>query len=114
MTAACEKMGHRQLHPTAARVSTQPLAVEIASEIVQGQGDERLVRQGAGTGCVDLAAICPAESGFKQTVEGRRNRLKRALMELLAEKGWIYVSRCVFTKEARLSEDTLRHTSFAR
>ena len=96
-TARCEKVGHRQLRPTAGRVPIQPLAEEIAAKIVQGQGDERLVWLGDGSVRVVLSAIFPSASGFKQTVQGRRKRLKEALMELLDDKGWSHVRGGVFT-----------------
>ena len=102
-TAACEKVGHRQLRPVAARVPIQPEAEEIAAKIIQGEGDERLVWQGDGSVRVVLSAIFPSGSGFKQPIEGRRKRLKVALLELLGDKGWSHVRSCVFIKEARLS-----------
>jgi len=97
-TAVCERVGHRQLRPMARRLSIQPMAEEVASKIVQGQGDERLIWEGEGTVRVVLSAIFPAGSGFKQTIEGRRKRFKQALNPLLEKSGWRHVGRCLFSK----------------
>jgi hypothetical protein len=97
-TATCEKVGHRQLRPMAPRLAIRPFAEEIAKKIVQGQGDERLVWQGDGKVNVVMSAIFPSGSGFKQTVEGRRKRLKEALIPLLEENGWRHDGGCGFTR----------------
>jgi hypothetical protein len=98
-TATCEKVGHRQMRPMARRLSIQPLAEEVASKIVQGQGDERLVWEGENTVRVVLSAIFPSGSGFKQTIEGRRKRFKQALIQRLEKSGWHHVGRCLFSND---------------
>ena len=73
-TATCEKVGERQIRRMAPRLSVHPLVEEVASRIVQGQDDERIVWQAQGKVRVALSTIFPAGSGFKRTIEGRRKR----------------------------------------
>lgn len=48
-TADCERAGHRQLHPTAPRISIQGLADEVVGRIVRGEPDDRLERNNDGS-----------------------------------------------------------------
>lgn len=98
-TATCEKVGHRQLRPMARRLSIQPFAEEVASRVVQGQEDDRLIWQTKGAVRVAISSIFPSDSGYKQTVEGRRSRFMQALVPLLEGSGWQHVGRCLFIKE---------------
>jgi hypothetical protein len=95
-TATCERTGHRQLSPMATRVDVQPIADEIAEKIVNGQPDERLRWLPDGRVRVELGQIFPDRSGFRQTVQGRRKRLRDALIERLKPSGWTYLGRSTF------------------
>jgi hypothetical protein len=99
-TATSEQAGHRQLSPMARRVDVVPIAHEIASLIAGGVIDERLRWLGDGRVRVEMGKIIPKLSGYKQTVQGRRTRLREALIEALVPKGWIHLGRNNFSKEA--------------
>jgi hypothetical protein len=59
----------------------------------RGRG-EPLFQQGA------AIALLRNESGYKQTVSGRRKRLRVALDALLREKGWQAVRQDVYSRAA--------------
>jgi hypothetical protein len=50
-----------------------------------------------------MAKIFPYDSGYMQTVTGRRQRLRAALETLVAENGWREIRRDVYSK-ADISE----------
>ena len=80
-TATCQRTGHRQLSPMAKRVDVGSIADQIASRIVGGEADDRLTWLKDGRVRVEMGRIFPAQSGYKQTVQGRRRRLREALIE---------------------------------
>ena len=82
-TATCERTGHRQLSPMARRVDVGPIADEIARKIASGEADDQLSWLGDGRVRVEVSKIFPAQSGYKQTVQCRRMRLREALIERL-------------------------------
>ncbi len=45
-----------------------------------------------------MAKVFPHDSGYMQTVNGRRERLRAALETLVAENGWREVRRDVYSK----------------
>ncbi len=47
-----------------------------------------------------MAKILPYDSGYMQTVTGRRKRLRAALETLLTENGWREIRRDVYSREA--------------
>ena len=72
-----------------ARVDVKPLADEIAMLIISGDDDERLQRLADGRVQILAGRIFPPGSTVKQTVEGRRKRLNKALEERLSPHGWL-------------------------
>ena len=96
-TARCERSrSYRQAWPRAEGVKIEPIAREIADSIIGGRADQRLKWQGGETVRVLMAKVFPYDSGYMQTVTGRRKRLRVALGELLAEEGWREVRRDVY------------------
>jgi hypothetical protein len=95
-TATCEGIGHRQLSPMAKRVDAEPIADEIAEKIGGGERDDRLRWLPDGRVRVQMGKIFPEGSGYKQTVQGRRRRLREALIERLSTKGWVHLGRNTF------------------
>jgi len=95
-TAACESIGHRQLSPMAGRVDVEPVADEIAEKILSGEPDDRLRWLPDGRVRVEMGKVFPKGSGYKQTVQGRRRRLREALIERLEPSGWIDLGRNTF------------------
>ena len=95
-TATCERTGHRQLSPMAKRVDVGSIADEVADKIVSGEADDRLHWLKDGRVRVEMGRIFPERSGYKQTVQGRRRRLREALIERLSPMGWTHLGRNTF------------------
>jgi hypothetical protein len=99
-TAMFGRTVQRQVSRTASRVDIAPIAAEIADLIVGGVSDERLRWLDDGRVRIEMGRIFPEQSGVKQTVQGRRSRLREALIESLGRMGWRHLGRNVFAKEA--------------
>lgn len=84
---------YRQLRPMAPRFRAKPLAAELAAAIVAGEEDERLERRSDGTVRVLLSQIPEVSQGYKETIEGRRQRLAEALAAELTPGGWERAAR---------------------
>ncbi len=98
-TAECERSrSYRQVLARAEGVRIGPIARELADSIAAGGADERLKWQGAEIVRVLMAKIFPYDSGYRQTVTGRRKRLRAALEAILGEKGWREIRRDVYSK----------------
>jgi hypothetical protein len=98
-TAQCESnRGYRQALPRAEGVRIEPIAEELAESIIAGRVDQRLKWQGGETVRVLMAKVFPYDSGYMQTVTGRRKRLRAALEPLLARNGWRENRRDVYSK----------------
>jgi hypothetical protein len=95
-TAEITGSGRRQLAPLADRVDVEPIKEEIVRKILAGEEDSCLRWIEPGMVQVTLSRIFPNGSGYKQTVEGRRRRLREALAEQLTSHGWTYQGRNVF------------------
>jgi hypothetical protein len=94
-TASCEKIGHRQLHPMARRLDLRGMAEEIAGKIIRGEPDDRLRWHADGTVQVLASKALPSDS-FQQTIEGRRRRLRQALVIAVEKAGWWHLERWRF------------------
>jgi hypothetical protein len=66
--------------------------------MIAGRVDQRLKWQGDETVRILMAKVFPYDSGYMQTVNGRRQRLRAALETLVAENGWREVRRDVYSK----------------
>lgn len=98
-TAQCERgRSYRQALPRAKGVRVEPIARKLADSIIAGRADRRLKWQGDETVRTLMAIIFPHDSGYKQTVTGRRKRLRAALETLLAGNGWREIRRDVYSK----------------
>jgi hypothetical protein len=97
-TASCESTGHRQLSPMAKRVDVRPIADEVADKIVSGEADDRVHRLGDGRVRIEIGKVFPKRSGFKQTVQRRRRRLRETLIERLRPNGWVHLGRSMFSR----------------
>jgi hypothetical protein len=98
-TAQCESnRGYRQALPRAEVVRIEPIARELADSIIAGSSDQRLKWQGGDTVRVLMAKVFPYNSGYIQTVTGRRKRLRAALEPMLAGSGWRGIRGDVYSK----------------
>jgi hypothetical protein len=95
-TATCQCAGHRQLHPMAKRIDVQPIVDEITTRIVMGDRDDRLRWLKDGSVRVEVGKVFPGGSGYKHTIQGRRRRLRAALIERLRPDGWVHLGRNTF------------------
>ena len=82
----CEVAGYRQLYSRDAILDVKPIADELAKLIICRNQDERLQWSAAGRVRILTGGILSARS--KQTLEGRRKRLLKAMEERLAPHGW--------------------------
>jgi hypothetical protein len=99
-TARCERSGsYRQALVRAEAVRVEPVARDLADSILAGRADDRLKWPGEETVRVlMMTKILPRDSGYMQTITGRRRRLRTALQTLLAEAGWREIRRDVYSK----------------
>jgi hypothetical protein len=100
-TAECERgRRYRQLLPRAETVRVEPIAKELAKRIASAKADKRLKWQSADTVRILMSKVFSYESGFKQTISGRRKRLRAKLGPLLAESGWREIRTDVYSKSS--------------
>jgi hypothetical protein len=106
-TTRCERSrSYRQALPRAEGIRVEPIARELVSSIVAGRGDQRLKWQSGETVRILMAKILPYDSGYMQTVNGRRKRLREVLERLLSEKGWQEIRRDVYSKAGAKEQRT--------
>ncbi len=95
-TKSVKLVGRRQLHPQQPRLDVMPVAEELATAIMGGRQDPRLRWDGTGRVRLLIGKVLPAGSAVKETLAGRRNRLREAVAGLLAPAGWRMVRANVF------------------
>ena len=96
-TAWCMKSGYRQVFPTQPRLNVSPIAEEISELIINRKGDQRLKWNEDGTVRILIGKILPERSAIKETLDGRRKRLRKALDELLEKSAWHKVRANVYS-----------------
>lgn len=87
-TVICVEARSRQLCPMQPRLDVDPIAEEVASQIVNRQDNQRLKWYTDGRVRVLVGKILPEGSAVKQTLAARRKRFRAALRERLAGQGW--------------------------
>jgi hypothetical protein len=100
-TAHWVEIGYRQLRPMQRRLDVGPLADELAKLISSRAPDPRLRWAQHGTVTVRMGSVLPSGSAVKETLSGRRKRLRSRLEQRLAEKGWRMVRANVFAPPGR-------------
>jgi hypothetical protein len=100
MTAEIIGASRRQMEPMAKGVDVEPIREDIVQKIFAGEEDPRLRWIEPGVVQVVLSRIFPDGSAYKQTVEGRRKRLRDALGAKLECQGWMHQGWNVFRQEA--------------
>lgn len=86
-TASAARSGHKQLSPAARRVDVRPIAADLSRLIRAGKASSRLKWLSLEAVEVRVGVVLP-DSGFKQTLQGRRKRLRAALIAELQPHGW--------------------------
>jgi hypothetical protein len=95
-TAARSSAGRRQVRPMQMRLNVRPLADELAHLIASRAPDPRLKWSRDGRVTVRIGKVLPEDSAVKQTLLGRRRRLRNQLEQKLAERGWRTVRANVY------------------
>lgn len=99
-TAICWTAGTRQVYPRQPPLDVRSIAEEIAQLVVNHQEDERLRWKKDGSVHVNISRILPEGSAVKQTLEGRRIRMRDAVQERLNQEGWQKVGGNVYAPPA--------------
>lgn len=89
---------YRQLRPREAAVDVRPIATEIVALILAGKEDPRIKWRSATRVQVLMGKILPKASVVKQTLAGRRRRLRDAMDEALAPYGWKRINAHTYEK----------------
>lgn len=98
-SARVREAGYRQLVPMQKRLDTKRIAEDLAGQIRRGADDERLKWCGCDKVRIEIATVIP-DSGPKQTVAGRRKRLREQLAAVLDKDGWARGHGNVFERKA--------------
>lgn len=80
------------------RFDVKPVAEEIAAAILEGQPDDRLKWDGTDHVRLLIGKVLPAGPAVKETLAGRRKRLREAVASLIAEAGWKMVKANSFER----------------
>lgn len=98
-TASCAPAGQRQLRRRQAPLDVNPIAVEVVELIRAGEEDEHLSWAARDRVRVEIGKILPAGSAGKETLAGRRKRLRNALDERLRTEGWVPLRHWVYQRQ---------------
>lgn len=91
-------VGRRQLQSPQPRMNVMPVAEELASAILGGRQDPRLKWDGAGRVRLLMNTVLPTGSAVKETLAGRRKRMREAVAALLGPIGWQAVGSNWYTQ----------------
>ena len=97
-TKAVVTVGRRQVRPMQGRLDVQPIADEIAAAILESRPDDRLKWDGTDHVRLLIGKVLPAGSAVKETLAGRRKRLRESVAVLVVSAGWKLVKANVFEK----------------
>jgi hypothetical protein len=84
--------------PVQPRFKVKPVAVELLNAIIAGQSDDRLKWEGDSKVRVLIGKVIPERSAVKDTLAGRRKRLRDELTRLLASAQWKLVRPNVYER----------------
>ena len=82
------------------------IAEKLAGKIVGGEADDVLEWLEAGRVRVDVHKIFPDHAESRTTMIGRRNRLRKTLVERLSPRGWDYLGRYMFGRTVVVTEES--------
>jgi hypothetical protein len=104
----CSRTGHRQLRPASRPLKLTGIADDVVGAIVRHEANNpAVVWLSDNRVRVIPSQIAELQSGFKQTVEGRRKRFIAAVDGRLAELGWSRASvqgRFVYEHQVELAD----------
>lgn len=90
-TATCKTGKHRQLHPPSRPLKVDPLVDVVLQAVSEGKEHEYVEWQGPDRFTVRIGNVIP-DTGFQQTVTGRRKRFRVSLEPRLQASGWRLVT----------------------
>ena len=99
MTAIIIKKSHRQLKPMADRVDVKPIAKKLAVELLAHKECDYFKWMSDNKVQVVFTKIFGSDSGYEQTVIGRRKRCRTELEKQLQDYGWKHTRTNVFENE---------------
>jgi hypothetical protein len=82
-------------------VRVEPIANELVGLIVAGKEDRRLKWRGKSRVRLFVGEVLPEHSAVKQTLAGRRRRLRQAMQNALAAHGWQEIGLYTYEKMPR-------------
>ena len=98
LTTKVETVGRLQVRPQQPRFDVKPVAAELFKAITAGQPDHRLKWDGESRVRVLIGKVIPERSAVKDTLAGRRRRLREALTRLLLPARWRMLKPNVYGK----------------
>jgi hypothetical protein len=98
-TTIVKKVGRRQARRTQPRLDVTPIAVELRDAITARRQDDRLKWDGDSKARVLIGKVIPERSAVKDTLTGRRKRLREELTRLLASAHWKLVRPNVYERK---------------
>lgn len=104
MTADCDESGYRQLEPLNPPLKVDPIATEIAGAILGHEKHSHLDWLKNGGVRVRTTELLGGQAIPKQTMDGRRQRLRKRLFSLLEPHGWINSSGGVYRRHDELGD----------
>ena len=88
-TTYLQSKGYRQKTTRQSAVDVKPIANKLTELIINGHKDERLQWSPDGRVRILSGKIFPDNATGKQTLEGRKKRLVKAMEERLTQLGWL-------------------------
>lgn len=92
------KHGKRQLDPMAKRLNVAPIAENVASALMKGQGSLFYTQKSDGSFHLNIDKIIPNDSSA-QTIAARRKRLRKELDKILLPQGWQNIRPNVYSSQ---------------
>ncbi len=80
-------MGRRQVRPMQGRLDVKPITEEIAAAVLADRPDDRLKWDGEDRVRLLIGEVLPVGSAVKETLSGRRKRLRRLWQRLSLRVG---------------------------
>ena len=99
MTTTVNIVARRQVRPPQQGFDVKPVAAELCNAIIAGNQDDRLKWEGDSKVRVLIGKVLPEKSAVKDTLAGRRKRLRDELTRLLVQARWKPVRPNVYERQ---------------
>lgn len=98
LTTTVNTIGRRQVRRQQPRFDVKPVAAELFKAIIAGKPDNRLKWEGDSKVRVQIGKVLPERSAVKDTLAGRRKRLRDEMTRLLVQARWKQVRPNVYER----------------